>query len=121
MGGKTTGVDHQGDPVGAEHRFELTYILQGNRLSAAGVGGDRQHTKGDILRTLFSNAGRERGHIHVAFERALVLGRQSFGTEQIQRLAPPHIFDIGAGGIEMAVVGNDLPGPDAACPQIFKG
>ena len=77
---------------------------------------DRQHAKRDIVGTLLGNTDFERFQFHVALERAFVLGRQSFGAKQIQGLAA-HIFDVGAGGIKMAVVGDNLPGLDECLGQ----
>jgi len=95
--------------MGAEHVFDFPDVPQGDGLAAAGVVGNGQHAEGYLVRPVVGDEGLERGHVHVALERALVLGRQSFGAEQVRRL-PPHILDIGAGGIEMTVVGHPISG-----------
>jgi hypothetical protein len=86
-----------------KYGLDLAYILKGNWLPAAGIISDRQHAKGNILGPQLADAGIERGHVHIAFKRALILGRQPFGAEQVQRPAA-HIFDISPRGVEMAVI-----------------
>ena len=49
----------------------------------------------------------KRRHIHVAFERVLQGRLAAFGDEQIHGLGA-HKLHIGAGGVKVSVVGNDV-------------
>ena len=49
----------------------------------------------------------ERSDIHIAFERVLHGGLTALGDEQIDGLGA-HELDVGAGGVEVRIVGNDV-------------
>ena len=49
----------------------------------------------------------ERGHVHVAFEGMRGGGLLAFGDDQIDGFGAGE-FDVGAGGVEMRVVGDDV-------------
>src|SRR5271165_7451009 len=78
-----------------------------NRLSAAGVVGHRQHDQRDALAPHTLDQVFERHDIHVALEGMLQARLASFRDHQVSSLGTDE-FHVGAGGIEMRVVGDDI-------------
>ena len=72
--GKAAGVDEERDAKFAVGLSDAPQVLHGNRLASAGVVGDRDHPKGDILRSHFLDEGAQLLNVHVAFERMAVGG-----------------------------------------------
>ena len=64
-------------------------------------------TSGMRSRPTFCDQALERGDIHVAFEGMLQAGLAAFGNDQIDGLGADE-FDVGARGVEVRVVGNDV-------------
>ena len=82
-------------------------VLHGDRLAAAGVVGDGEHDERDVLAADLFDQGFERGDIHVAFERVDGAGLAAFGDDEVDGFGADEL-DVGAGGVEVGVVGHDV-------------
>ena len=95
------------DAVLPAYSADLARIFHRYGLAAAGVVGHGEHDERDALAADASDEGFERGNIHVSLE-GIVQGRlATFGDEQINGFGSDE-FDIGAGRVEVSVVGNDV-------------
>ena len=83
------------------------HILHRDRLAAAGVVGHREHDQRNALAAHALNERLERRHIHVAFERMLQGGLSALGDDQVHGFGADELH-IGAGGVEVGVVGDDV-------------
>ena len=86
---------------------DLADVFHGDRLAAAGVVGDGEHDERNALAADAGDEGLERGDIHVAFEGIVERGLAAFGDEEVDRFGADE-FDVGARGVEVGVVGNDV-------------
>jgi hypothetical protein len=87
-----------GDGFGVFHR---------DRLAAARVVGDGEHDERDALAADAGDELVKRIHVHVAFEGENGFRLASFRVKQIDGLCADEL-DVGAGGVEVGVVGDDV-------------
>ena len=87
---------------------DLTNVFHRDGLSAAGIIGNREHDERDAFAADPSDEGFERGDIHVAFEGMRRCGMFPFLDHKVDGLGSDE-FNVGARGIEVRVVGNDIP------------
>ncbi len=78
-----------------------------DRLPAAGVVRHRHHDEGDAVHADFGDGLPQRVDIHVALERMKRRRVATLGNHQIPRLGVL-VLDVGAGRVEVRVVGNDV-------------
>ncbi len=104
--GKAAGVQEQGHAVAAADRMGFVQIGQAHRLATAGIVGDgdehHRHVPG-----MLTEKGIQRSHVHIALERVQTGRVTTFGDHQIHGFGTA-VFDIGAGGVEMSVAGDQL-------------
>ena len=81
-------------------------VFHGDGLAAAGVICNREHDTWNALAAHVGDEGFERGDVHVALEGRGDGGLAAFGGEQVDGFGAGE-FDVGAGGVEVGVVGND--------------
>jgi hypothetical protein len=105
--GEPAGIDKQRDAVTLTDFMGLADILHRYRLPATGVVGHRDHAQRNIVRTGVSNKLFQRLDIHVALERVFSLRVQTFFDHKIHSAGALRL-DIGAGGVEMGVVGYGM-------------
>ncbi len=89
------------------NRTYLPDVFHGHRLTAAGIVGDCQHHQRNAFAAHSRDQSLERWDIHIAFEGVNQAGLFAFGNHQVDRFGADE-FDVGAGGIEMSVVGDDV-------------
>ena len=82
-------------------------IFHRNGLAASGVVRHGNHAKGNICRASCLDEMRELTDVHISLEPAFGINVLALRRQQIHGLRAG-IFDIRAGGIEMAVVGDDV-------------
>ena len=107
--GEAAGVEVERN-ADAARQTALTGVDVGHRdrLAAAGVVGDGQHDERNALASDACDQALERGDVHVALERMRAWpGVVRFGDRQVDGLGADE-FDVGARGIEVRVVGNDV-------------
>ena len=88
------------------HGFD---VLHRDGLAAAGVVGHGQHDQrhaGFFVPALWIKSF-ERGNVHVALEGMLQAGLAALGDDEIDRLGADELH-VGAGGVEVRVVGDDI-------------
>jgi hypothetical protein len=107
---KAAGVEVERDAVTFADGSYGFGVFHGDGLAAAGVVGDGEHDQRDALAPHALDELVERFNIHVAFEGQDGLGAARFWVEQIDGLGA-HEFNIGAGGVEVGVVGDDVALP----------
>ena len=107
--GEAAGIQVERNAVAGAHGLDGFDVRHGDGLAAAGIIGDRQHHEGDLRRTFGGDQGFERGDVHVALEIQPRLRIVRFRDGQIDG-ARAGEFHVGAGGIEVRVVGDDVPG-----------
>ena len=78
-------------------------ILYRNRLSSAGVVGNREHNQRYPVAAHLLNELFQCGHIHVALEGMETRRLLHLNDRQIECFRA-HKFNVGAGGIEMSIV-----------------
>ncbi len=106
--GEAAGVEVERNAVLAAHlHCTARDVFHGNGLAAAGVVGDGQHDQRNAFAAHFGDQVLERLHVHVAFEGMLQAGLTPLGDDEIDGLGADE-FDVGARGIEVRVVGNDV-------------
>ena len=88
-------------------RADLANVFHGHRLAAAGVVGDGQHHQRHALAAHALDQLLQRRHVHVAFEWMRRGGLPAFGNDQVDRLGADKL-DVGAGGVEVRVVGDHV-------------
>ena len=93
----------------AGHGADGFDVGHGDGLAAAGVVGDGEHDERDALAAVLGDEALQSVDIHTAFERPLGLGVGAFGEGEVQRFGSGE-FDVGAGGVEVGVVGDDVAG-----------
>ena len=82
------------------------YIGHRHRLATARVVGDRDHAKRNAIALLFEQPFSPR-QVNVALERVNQRGLQALSNHQVQRINAK-VFQIGAGGVKVAIVGHHL-------------
>ncbi len=107
--GETACVQEKRDPVAVAHLPHLAQVLQRDRLTAAGVVGDRDHHERYVVRAYLGDGGLEAANVHVALEG--IIGRvvMSLFGHEVPCLGAL-VLDIGPGGVEMGVIGHHVPG-----------
>ena len=68
-----------------------------------------QHHKGDLLGAVLAKGRAQPVHVHVALERRLGREVGRLGARDVQGHGALG-FDVGAGRVEVRVVGHDVPG-----------
>jgi hypothetical protein len=117
-----------GEPAGVEEeRLAVTVsqtsrhaaqVLQAHRLPAAGVVRHGDITRGTSSAALLEQR-LESVQVHVALERVLELRDAALGDDEVDRLGAGEL-DVGAGGVEVGVVRDDLAGPADTANRIFS-
>ena len=119
--GKTAGVDEEGDlelPVGGSHGAD---IFQRHRLPAAGVVGNGNSAKRNVLHSGFLDESAQLGDVQVALEGMLESGIESGVCYQVSR-SPAARPDVGIRGVEVHVGGHGHAGFDQqGAKDIFGG
>lgn len=82
-------------------------VGHGDRLPATRVVRDRHHAERDVLATAFAEEGLKLVEVQVSLERVLVVRVAGPVVDEVHRLGPL-VFDVGAGRVEVAVVGDGL-------------
>jgi hypothetical protein len=93
--------------VALAHRSHLANVLHRNRLASTGVVGDSEHDERNAVAAYALDQGFDSGHIHVAFEG---IGRRrlaAFGDDEIDGFGADELH-VGASGVEVRVVGDDV-------------
>ena len=89
----------------------LADILHRDRLSAAGVVGDGDRAKGDILCAGLFDEVLQLANIHVALERVVVARVEGLIDDQVGGPAAAGA-DVAFGGVEVHVGGDGVAGFD---------
>ena len=105
--GEAAGVEIERDTVALADGAHLAHIFHGDRLAPAGVVGDGEHDQRNVIAADALNESFESSNVHVAFERMIDRRLPAFGDDEIDRLRADE-FHVGAGGVEVGVVGNDV-------------
>ena len=113
--GKAAGIKDEWFVVFVTDRADGLHVFEGDRLSADGVAGDGDHDEGDIIGSVLKEFF-EGDEVHVAFERGVGVWILAFGGEEVDGGAAG-MFDVGAGGVEVGVVGDDLAFASIAVPD----
>ena len=91
------------------HGAHRADVLEAHRLPAAGIVGDREHHERDVFGAGLRDQAFERGNVHVALERVARARVASFRDQEVDG-ARPGVLDVGARGVEVAVVRDHLSG-----------
>ena len=124
--GEPAGVEIEGNVVPRRHILHRPNVGEGNRLAATAVVGDGQHDQRDLVGAFLVDQLLQGRHVHVALEGQLQLGIGRFRQRQVDGASPGEL-DVGARGVEVGVVGNDVSGPahhskqDALCGPALVG
>ena len=86
---------------------DLAHVFHGDGLASAGVVGDGEHDQRDALAADALDEGLEGGDVHVAFEGMRRRRVLAFFDDEIDGFGADE-FDVGAGGVEVRVVGDDV-------------
>ena len=86
---------------------DLVHVGERDRLPAAGVVGDGDHDERDALGAVLGERLAQGVDIHVALERVVRVHVRELGRGQVERERPSEL-DVGAGRVEVAVVGDDV-------------
>ena len=86
---------------------DLADIFHGDGLASAGIVGDGEHDERDAFAADAPDEGFEGGDVHVAFEGMSRCGMLPFFDDEIDGFGADE-FDVGAGGVEVRVVGDDV-------------
>ena len=105
--GEAAGVEVERDSVALADSADLAHIFHGDGLASAGVVGDGEHDERDAFAADACDEGFERGDVHIAFEGVSRRGKLPFFDDEIDGFGADE-FDVGAGGIEVRVVGDDV-------------
>ncbi len=102
-------------------------VLQGDRLPAAGIVGDRDHAQRDRSRPDTVDERLELADVHVAFEGMTVAGIRRFIDDKVLRTSAPRP-DVAFGRVEVHVAGDvglrgyELGTEDVLrCPSLMRG
>ena len=105
--GEAAGVEVERDVVALADGADRADVLHGNGLAASGVVRDGEHDERDVFAAYASDERFERGDIHVAFEGIAERGLAAFRNEEVDGFCADEL-DVGARGVEMGVVGDDV-------------
>ena len=97
------------DVVGVAELADLAGVFHGDGLASAGVVGDGEHDKRNALGADALDGFGEGGDIHVAFEWMDECGLLAFSDDEVEGFGSGG-FDVGASGIEVSVVGDNVSG-----------
>ncbi len=87
---------------------DLAQVGQRDGLPSARVVRDRDEHDRDGLASALLDERLERGHVHVALERVDGRGLTALGDGQVHGFRPGELH-VGAGGVEVGVVGHHHP------------
>ena len=108
--GEPASVQIERNTMPGSGELHLLDVRERDRLSSAGIVGHREHDQRDAGGALRLDEPLEGGHVHVALERQPRLGVGGLGARKVGRARAAKL-DVGAGGIEVRVIGNGLAGP----------
>ena len=97
-----SGVSYSAHTVG-----DLAHVGHRDRLATAGVVGDGHHDERDALGAVLVERGAQPVDVHVALERVVAVHVGELGAGQVERERAAEL-DVGAGRVEVAVVGDDV-------------
>ena len=106
--GEAAGVEIERDAVAPADGAYLARIFHRDWLAAAGVVGDREHDERNAAAAHALDEALECSHIHIAFEGVQHCGLAALGDRQIDSFSAGKL-DVGTRGVEVSVVGNDVP------------
>ena len=104
----------------AEQLLGAFDIFERNRLAAAHVVGDGDHAERNVVRAFRLDQPFEPGEVDVSLEPLVRIKIAAFRRQQIHG-PRADIFDIGSRRVEVAVVGNHVPGLQARRGQDALG
>ena len=105
--GEAAGVEVERDAVALADGADLADVFHGDGLASAGVVGDGKHDQRNSLAAYALDQCFKRGNVHVAFEGMRRGGVLPFFDDQIDGFGADE-FDVGARGVEVRVVGDDI-------------
>ncbi len=104
--GKTADIHDEGFAMRFKQLGIGANVGHRHRLAATGVVGHGDHAKRNLV-GLILEQGLHPRQVNIALERMQRGGLQALGDHQIQRLHA-QVFEVGAGGVEVAVVGHHV-------------
>src|SRR4051812_28311215 len=93
--------------MAATNGADRANVFHGDGLTSAGVVGDGEHDQRNALATDALNKVFKRLHIHVAFEGVHRRRLAALGNHEVDGFGADK-FHVGASGVEVGVVGNDV-------------
>ena len=93
----------------AADRADLAGVFHGDGLSTSGVVGDGKHNQRNAFTTYAGDQRFEGFDVHIALEGMHERRVLALFAQEVDGLGAGEL-DIGAGGIEMGVVGHDVAG-----------
>ncbi len=103
--GEAAGVEVERDVVLVADGADGASVFHGDGLAASGVIGDGEHDEGDAVASDAGDGFFEGGYVHVALEWVDEAGLLAFGDDEVESFGADS-FDVGAGGVEVGVVGH---------------
>ena len=107
--GEAAGVDHQRLAEAGQQVAVGAQVRQRHRLAAAGVVGDGDHAEGDAV-GLLAQQRLDAVQVDVPLEGVAGARLAPLGDDQVERLDAA-VLQVGAGGVEVGVAGDDLAAP----------
>ncbi len=107
--GKPAGIQEERQTVSVADLAHLPQVGQADRLPAPRVVGHRDHDQRYPFAPHLSHRRLQRRRIHVALERILRGRVPPLRHHQVASFGAP-VLHVGAGGVEVGVVGNDVAG-----------
>ena len=117
--GEPAGVEEQRDAVAVAHGTDRAQVLERDRLAAARVVRDGDEDDRDAV-AVGVEQGLEPSDVHVPLERVDRLWVAALGDDEVDRLGARELH-VGARGVEVGVVGDDLVRPAQDAEQDLLG
>ena len=117
--GEPAGVEEQRDAVAVAHGADLAQVLERDRLAAARVVRDGDEDDRDAVAARVEQRLEPRD-VHVPLERVDRLWVAALGDDEVDRLGARELH-VGARGVEVRVVGDDLVRPAQDAEQDLLG
>lgn len=105
--GEAAGVEVERYAVLAADGADGAGVGHGDGLAASGIVGNGEHDERDALASNSGDGFFEGGYVHVALERMDEAGLLALGDHEVESFGTDR-FDIGAGGVEVSVVGHHV-------------
>ena len=118
--GEAAGIEEERDPEPVAHGADGAQVGERDGLAATAVVGDRDEDRGHVLGAALGQEGLERRDVHVPLERMERRRDATLGDDQVDRLGAG-VLDVGAGRVEMGVVGDGLSGATDGREQDLLG